>query len=365
MLEYNNIFSLGATLLIGLGFGILLQKGRFCFTSALRDFIAFKDTRVLNGVTIGILTMMLGTSIAYVLGVSSSNFWVSNYGLSNIIGGFIFGIGMVYGGGCASGTLYRAGEGYIHYWLVLISACVGYIAFAALFPEVFLPYFFVPLQIFDGYSVISSLELFSPIVPVLLISASVIYLRSKNKLVINQTIQGLKISNISSQSLKAEWDTKLVGVGMGVLATLWFVVWGTLSVTGPQARWTGLVYSEIFGREILQNNIYWNSVVFRDGIFSISLDMILFVSLILGAFISAYLSGDFKIRTIKRSRVPNAVIGGLIMGFGSRMAPGCNISNTFSGLAFLSVAGFITSLGLLLGVYVATHWMFRKSGCAI
>ena len=74
MLEYNNIFSLGATLLIGLGFGIILQKGRFCFTSALRDFIAFKDTRVLNGVTIGILTMMLGTSIAYVLGVSSSNF---------------------------------------------------------------------------------------------------------------------------------------------------------------------------------------------------------------------------------------------------------------------------------------------------
>ena len=114
------------------------------------------------------------------------------------------------------------------------------------------------------------------------------------------------------------------------MATIWFVVWGPLSVTGPQARWTGLVYSEIFGIETLQNNIYWNSVVFRDGIFSISLDMILFVSLIVGAFISAYLSGDFKIRTIKRSRIPNAVIGGLIMGVGSRMAPGCNISKTFS-----------------------------------
>jgi len=365
MLEYNNILSLGATLLIGLGFGILLQKGRFCFTSALRDFIAFKDTRVLNGVIIGIVTMMLGTSIAYVLGVSSSNFWVSNYGLSNIIGGFIFGIGMVYGGGCASGTLYRAGEGYIHYWLLLISACVGYIAFAALFPEVFLPYFFVPLQIFDGYSLIASLELLAPVVPIVLIATSIIYLRNKNKLIINQTIQSIKISNISSESLKAEWDTKLVGLGMGILATLWFVVWGTLSITGPQAKWTGLIYSEIVGLETLQQNVYWNNVVFRDGIFSISLDMILFVSLILGAFISAYLSGDFKVRVIKRSRIPNAVIGGLVMGFGSRMAPGCNISNTFSGLAFLSVAGFITSLGLLLGVYVATHWMFRRSGCAI
>ena len=55
MIEYNNIISLGVTVLIGLGFGILLQKGRFCFTSALRDFIAFKDTRVLKGVIIGII----------------------------------------------------------------------------------------------------------------------------------------------------------------------------------------------------------------------------------------------------------------------------------------------------------------------
>ena len=58
---------------------------------AMRDYIAYKDTRVLRGVTTGILTAMIGISIAYTLGVSENNFWVPNFGLSNVIGGFIFG----------------------------------------------------------------------------------------------------------------------------------------------------------------------------------------------------------------------------------------------------------------------------------
>ena len=365
MIEYSGLLSLILTIVIGIGFGILLQKGRFCFTSALRDYIAFKDTRVLYGLLIGIITMMLGTSIAYSLGVSNSHFWISNYGLSNIIGGFVFGIGMVYGGGCASGTLYRAGEGYVHYWLMLISACAGYVIFASLFSIFFLPYFFTPLQIFEGFSLIESLGQISVLVPILIILSCVLYLKKKQQLNLSTNISKLNISSISINNLKSAWDAKIVGFGMGIFATLWFIVWGTLSVTGPQAKWVGLTYSNIIGIESLQGNIYWNNVIFSGGNFSISLDMIMLLFLILGSFISAYFSGDFKIRMIKKNRVQNAIIGGMLMGFGSRMAPGCNISNTFSGLAFLSVSGFVTSLGLVLGVYITTRWMFRKVGCAI
>ena len=157
----------------------------------------FKDTRVLYGLLIGIVTMMLGTSIAYSLGVSDSHFWISNYGLSNIIGGFVFGIGMVYGGGCASGTLYRAGEGYIHYWLMLISACVGYVMFASLFSVFFLPYFFTPLQIFEGFSLINYLGQISVIVPILIILSVALYLKKKQQLNLITEISRLNISAIS------------------------------------------------------------------------------------------------------------------------------------------------------------------------
>jgi len=51
------------SVLVGLSFGIFLQKARFCFVSACRDFFAFKDTRVLKGVLAGVLVMTLFGSL--------------------------------------------------------------------------------------------------------------------------------------------------------------------------------------------------------------------------------------------------------------------------------------------------------------
>src|SRR5436853_7501120 len=112
------MFELVFSILIGLGFGIFLQKGRFCFTSAFRDFFAYKDTRVLKGVLAGILTMAGGVSLAYYLGAPADRFWLPSFGLSSVIGGFVFGDGRVLAGGCASGTLYRECRGYCNFRVV-------------------------------------------------------------------------------------------------------------------------------------------------------------------------------------------------------------------------------------------------------
>src|SRR5207245_9262769 len=146
------MFELVFSIPIGLGFGVFLQKGRFCFTSAFRDFFAYEGTRVLNGVLAGILTMAGGVSLAYYLGAPADRFWLPSFGVSSVIGGFVFGAGMVLAGGCASGTLYRAAQGYLHFWLVLGFTVVGYLSFAALFEPVFLPFYFEPLQLFSGPS---------------------------------------------------------------------------------------------------------------------------------------------------------------------------------------------------------------------
>lgn len=93
--------------------------------------------------------------------------------------------------------------------------------------------------------------------------------------------------------------------------------------------------------------------------------MLMIAALIVGSFLAAYLSGDFRIRTPRRRRLPNYVLGGLLMGVGSRLAAGCNIANLFSGVALLSVHSFLAGLGILVGVYIMTHWMYREVGCAI
>jgi uncharacterized membrane protein YedE/YeeE len=53
------------------------------------------------------------------------------------------------------------------------------------------------------------------------------------------------------------------------------------------------------------------------------------------------------------------------MGVGSRLALGCNIGNIHSGIAELSVHSFIAAAGIIAGVYVMTHWLYRDVGCAI
>ena len=45
---------------------------------------------------------------------------IVHFQLGTIIGAFIFGIGIVLAGGCATGTWYRAGEGLIGSWVALV-----------------------------------------------------------------------------------------------------------------------------------------------------------------------------------------------------------------------------------------------------
>ncbi|MUW15867.1 YeeE/YedE family protein, partial [Halorubrum sp. CBA1125] len=135
---------------VGLGLGVFLQKGRFCFVNAFRDFFAYKDSRVTKGVIAATLLTMVFWGIAYQLGYYQG-FWTPRWGLTGLVGGFIFGIGMTYAGGCASGTLYRAGEGYLQFWLTLLFMGVGYGVFTVAFPTLQTTYF-QPLTFGEGVS---------------------------------------------------------------------------------------------------------------------------------------------------------------------------------------------------------------------
>ena len=384
------MFELVFSILIGLGFGIFLQKGRFCFTSAFRDFFAYKDTRVLKGVLAGILTMAGGVSLAYYLGAPADRFWLPSFGLSSVIGGFVFGAGMVLAGGCASGTLYRAAQGYLHFWLVLGFTVVGYLSFAALFEPVFLPFYFEPLQVFSGASAFLLVpRTLAPLVAGGVIVAVVAAYRAM-VLGVRSLIPAALIGGMSTPSvhyllpdagkhaveirrrpkniysiMKGGWNTTICGVALGLLASIWFVLWNTWSVTGPEVRWVGLALSSVLGTAYVESQPYWGGVVFAAHGVTVSLDMVMLVALVVGAFLASLWSNEFRIRKPVRKSLPTIVIGGLLMGFGARMTPGCNISNAFGGLGIVSLSSAVATLGLLLGIYVTTHWVYRRVGCAI
>src|SRR5659263_92318 len=89
----------------GFIFGILQQYGRFCFASAWRDLIMVKVPRMFVGIMIGLMTLSI---ISAWLFVKYPNFYhPSPIGPHELIGGLLFGLGMVFAGGCATGSLYK------------------------------------------------------------------------------------------------------------------------------------------------------------------------------------------------------------------------------------------------------------------
>ncbi|MDC3414718.1 YeeE/YedE family protein [Aquibacillus sp. 3ASR75-11] len=346
--------------IFGLTYGILLQKADFCFVASVRDFISVKDSRVGKGVLILVATVLLGWGTVLTLGLASiEQVWTTPIGWSNLIGGILFGVGMTIAGSCASGTLYRSGMGYIHFWIVLASMIVGNLLFSFIYNPWAEDYYFKPLLVTDqGYSLfqLNLPYLFLP----LLIVGLMIFIAIR-QFGIKGFFQGFKESfaDFKGNPFKKEhWDIRLVAALFGITATVQFVMMSSISLTGPETRIGGVALSLIFGDQFVYNNVYLNQMFAGFPVIGLGPEETLVIFIIVGAFLSAILSGQFRIRKPKAARMPYAIGGGLIMGVSSRMAPGCNIANIV-GASGLSVSSIIVIIGMVIGVVIVTAFVFK------
>jgi uncharacterized membrane protein YedE/YeeE len=113
---------LSAYLWFGFIYGMCLQYGRFCFASAFRDLFAVGVPRMVVGIMIA--TILFAISSAFVASTGWSTFHPAPTSIHAMIAGVIFGVGMVFAGGCASGSLYKTGEGNGVALLVILSISV-------------------------------------------------------------------------------------------------------------------------------------------------------------------------------------------------------------------------------------------------
>lgn len=103
----------------GVSYGMLLQYGRFCMASAVRDLFAVKVPRMAVGMMIAVALYAVVATIVTLAGFST--FHPNVMGWHIVIGAAIFGFGIVFTGGCASGSLYKAGEGNMSSMLVILA----------------------------------------------------------------------------------------------------------------------------------------------------------------------------------------------------------------------------------------------------
>lgn len=141
----NNVFSMFAT--IGLLIGIILQRSRFCIVRAFREPFMTGESEAPVGVMAALVVGIIGFTVIKYMGVGTSTpgaaralamTWVyPHFWLRALIGGTIFGLGMTVAGGCAVGTLWRAGEGHVKLWF----SAIGFLLFAPIAKKFIVPGF--------------------------------------------------------------------------------------------------------------------------------------------------------------------------------------------------------------------------------
>lgn len=85
-----------------------------------------------------------------------------------------------------------------------------------------------------------------------------------------------------------------------------------------------------------------------------------------GGFLSGALAGRLKLkvehspRISSRRRLIFALLGGILFGFGSQLGRGCTSGSALSGMAVLSLGGFVT-MAAIFGTAFALAYFFRKN----
>ncbi|MDR1362913.1 MAG: YeeE/YedE family protein [Spirochaetaceae bacterium] len=158
--------------------------------------------------------------------------------------------------------------------------------------------------------------------------------------------------------VKKEWSYTSGAVVMSVLAVMLASFAGNWGVAGPLAIWGGKFLTfigidadswKMFGGSLAKYRFLNNQAAITN------------VALIFGAMISCLLAAQWKIRGIRSPRqVWAAAIGGILMGIGARINPGCNIGAMFSSIPALSLSGWIflvfMFLGAAAGGKILTKW---------
>lgn len=119
-------------LLFGLLLGIVTQRSRICFVRAFREPFLTGDASHTKAMLLALVISVSGMAIVkFVMFDKVDEFVRATYWFGSLLGGTIFGVGMVLAGGCGGGTIWRVGEGHVKLWMTLL----GYIVSATLANE--------------------------------------------------------------------------------------------------------------------------------------------------------------------------------------------------------------------------------------
>ena len=337
--------------LVGGALGMTLYHASFGFTSSWRVFIKERRGRGLRAQMIMLALAVLLFFPALGAGELFGNPVKGNVNpvsMSVMIGAFIFGIGMQLGGGCASGTLYTVGGGSARMLVTLLFFCIGSVIATSHLDWWFALPHLEPISLVESLGVLPGLLL--SFIVFAIIAAATVYFEKKRhgslEIEPSSEHQGWK------RFVRGPWPLIWGGIILTLLnfATLALAgrPWG---VTSALAVW-GAKGATLVGVDVASWD-YWqkagNAKALAESLWFDITSMMNF-GIMLGALLAASLAGKFapNFNIPKRSLIA-AVVGGIMLGYGARLAYGCNIGAYFSGIASGSLHGWLWLVFAFIG----------------
>ena len=355
--------------LFGLAFGVILQKSRLCFASAFRDLFLLRNGGNMRGIILGMALATLGFAVIEYRAVPTPQAGalpplahLMPVGPQLVVGGLLFGVGMVVAGGCVSGSLYRMGEGYVGSWVAMLGVLLGLLGATHTWnwwwthTSMDAPIIWLPGELGYAGAVVLTLGLLG----VCYLLTYWWELRAGPRPNFNFTAPEIPPTSLRDvlqrgydKVVRQGWLFLVGALALGVLNILIYQFEHPLGVTGELSNWAnraaallGIQAPTLVGTDMLSGCL----LVFETRAGVLTSGLMLDGGLVLGSFLAAALSGEFAVRVPRKPvRYVQSLGGGLLMGYGAGIAAGCTIGQFFSGIPSLGLNGFAFGVALLVG----------------
>jgi uncharacterized membrane protein YedE/YeeE len=353
--------------LVGIVFGVTLMHAMFGFTGGWRTFIRSRHS---VGVRAQILLIILSSILFFpivgdVFPNINSHAALGQVGTSVLIGAFLFGIGMQLGGGCGSGTLFTVGQGQTDMLITISFFVIG-----ATLGSYHLPWW-LSLPNIGKVSLINELGWLPALIVQLIVLIILYRVVSSLEIKRHNKLQDFSVKqrheSFLEQLIHGPWPIWWGVIGLTIFGLITLLMAGyPWSITFAFGLWGAKIWAALGGD--VANWAYWsggypakalNQSVLAD------ITSVMNFGIIFGAMLAAALAGKYAPEgKIKPKRVFTAVIGGLLLGYGARLAFGCNIGALLGGIASGSLHGWLWLIaaftGGIVGVKLRVIFKFDK-----
>ncbi len=174
------------------------------------------------------------------------------------------------------------------------------------------------------------------------------------------------METVASVLTTTNWSPYAVGIGIGLLSWLSFLISGKPIATSTTFARTGGMIEELITGDKARQRPYYKKIKLQ-----INWQWMLVFGVVIGSFLSATISGDFQVgvwvpslwasafgdSALMRGLV--AVAGGIILGFGARFAGGCTSGHGISGALQLAVSSWVSAIFFFIGGIITAHLIFN------